>query len=155
MTERTLALSHDTAYGLALSRLGTLARRNGNPAQALALRSRALLLLKPYMQPPQSRTMQPILLCTLLELARDQAQFGRHVDSRITLVEVVHVLDDGFPDDFPELIDAYFELAACTSARAEVRRLLERGTLLRVRLCGIDDPRTREAITLLAASGRV
>lgn len=154
MAEHNLMLSHDAAYGLALSRLGTLARRNGNPAQALALRSRALLLLKPYMQSPRPRTLQPILLCILLELARDQAQFGRHVDSRATLLEVVHALDAGFPDEFPELIDAYFELAACTSVRAEVRRLLECGTLLRARLCVIDDPRTREAITLLAASGR-
>lgn len=155
MAEHMFALSHDAAHGLALSRLATLARRNGNPAQALALRSRALMLLKPHRHSPQFRTMQPLLLCTLLELARDQAQFGRHADSRITLVEVVHALDAGFPDDFPELVDAYFELAACTSARTEVRHLLERGTLLRVRLCGIDDPRTREAITLLAASGRV
>lgn len=150
MTEHTLLLSRDAAYALALSRLGTLARRNGNPAQALALRSRALLLLRPQLQSRQFRALRPLVLCTLLELARDQAQFGRCIDSRITLVEVVHALDAGFPEDFPELIDAYFELAARTSARAEVRRLLECGTQLRVRLYGPDDPRTHEALQRLA-----
>lgn len=154
MKERTLALSHDTAYGLALSRLGTLARRNGNPAQALALRSRALLLLKPRAQSSQSAALQPLQLCILLELARDQAQFGRLADCRNTLMGIVLTLDEEFPEEFPELADAYFELATCTSARSEIRRLIERGTELRRRFHGEDDPRTREAMTLLAATGR-
>ncbi len=151
MTDHTLALPAEVAYGLALSRLGTLARINGDPPQALAMHTYALLLLRtPSGLPDAAARLLPLQLGVLLETARDLARLGRRADGVTMLTEIVHMLDADFPDDFPELGDAYFELAAVTYDDNEARRLRERGIAVRKRFCGAEDPRTTDALRPLA-----
>ena len=147
MTDRTLTLPPEAGYGLALSRLGTLARGHGDAPRALVLHSYALLLLRT----PAAAPVLPLRLGVLLEIARDHAQLGRRADKVATLTRVVCTLDAGFPDEFPELSDAYFELAACTHDVDRARALRERGAALCRRLLGEDHPRTRAAQAVLCA----
>lgn len=132
MTDRTLALPAEVAYGLALSRLGTLARTHGDAAQALAMHNYALLLLRaPSGSADVAARLLPLQLGVLLETARDLVRLGRRADGVAMLTEIVRMLDAEVPDDFPELGDAYFELATLTHDDDEARRLRERGDAMR------------------------
>ncbi len=140
-----------SAQARALSGLGTLARRDGEAANALRLHQRAAGLLSSQPDSPHYRTMRAHALEAKFEAARDTLALGHAAAARARLAAIVRELDAVFAYEIPDLVAAYPELVALGAPDGEARRLLARSLALHELMFGPDDSRTRTARDALAA----